>query len=314
MLPYARGRIDGLLTTHARGDRPQLLEADDVVACATALHYVTAPSWLLRDPGRILGYPLVAACWWHSDPAERPFREGFLAEATLCAIMDVVGIVWRSEPDAEAAAAAAVTAGEAEEATAAAFDPAGALAARRRKRERRDAKLATATELPAAAAEPEPGAGAAGARRRAAAGSGSGGGRRNHAAYNKLWNKLHRRNERVAKLEADVKALEAKVAQLTIRQGRCISASEGMDIGLRCAMSNQNANSIGMGLKIELSSKACIRWSAFCMPRWCHMCETATRFSKMSATSARLRRLYVRMLSLATPPTQPCGNRPSCTT
>ena len=68
----------------------------------------------------------------------------------------------------------------------------------------------------------------------------------------------------ITRLRTKVEDLEKKLEALTIRQGRYFNVTEGMDMALRAAMSNQAANSIGLGSKVNLHSKTCIKWELQC--------------------------------------------------
>ena len=69
-----------------------------------------------------------------------------------------------------------------------------------------------------------------------------------------------RMTKRVDKLNAEIGELKEELKLLRIRTGRCVSLREGLDLGLRASMSNQGANSLGTGLKTDLSRWSCVRW------------------------------------------------------
>ncbi len=71
---------------------------------------------------------------------------------------------------------------------------------------------------------------------------------------------VRRLNKEIDKLKVENAALQEELKHLRVRTGRCVTVREGLDIGLRASMSNQGANSLGMGLKNDLSRWTCVRW------------------------------------------------------
>ena len=64
----------------------------------------------------------------------------------------------------------------------------------------------------------------------------------------------------ILQLRGEIAELKQEIISLRVRSGRFILPREGMDMGLRAAMGNISANSIGMGLKTDLHAKTCVRW------------------------------------------------------
>ena len=68
------------------------------------------------------------------------------------------------------------------------------------------------------------------------------------------------RDNRIESLKKEIHGLGERIKALSLKSGGERSVPESMDIALRAAMSNQSANSIGMGLKINISHQTCLRY------------------------------------------------------